>query len=303
MKRSSKLKSQNWGRLALGLAVICNFAFCILHCSADGFNARYTFTDFGQNPITTRRMNVYPLWIVTVSGTNLVTGDRLTYTNDSTGNVIVSNMVAGGYKIEFLGQYTTTIFTNVFGTNVAGNVSAKDYVTAMLQVNPATVAYSQAQADARFHRRAGDSSTNATFRGTFTLPDGATLTYVWTCTNATTGAGAWQAASGGSVDLAMTNLAAGARITLANPTAAMNYTITADTSVPGFLGITAGFQRSAFITVTNSTAIARLLTFPQSVNFQGTNVLYIDATNQVSVTIFYNGAATNGFKANNYRLP
>jgi hypothetical protein len=161
------------------------------------FTATYTFADFQQNPLTTRALQITPLFTITESGTNFITGDRRRYTNSVTGYVPVSGMVPGGYRIEFFGPYTTTTFTNVFGTNVTGTVNAKDYVSASLAVNSFTTAFSQAQSTARFHDVAGDTSTNAQFRGTLIFAIGATnLNYVWTRTNVN-GAGTWLPAAGG----------------------------------------------------------------------------------------------------------
>lgn len=305
-------------------AIFCLCYGILIPAIAGTFHARWNFTFPNGQPLGVREFRLQILGPYGSADTNILTGDYLARPVNSLSSLIVSNLYNGrSYRVTFLGPNWTTIFTNNFDTNVAGLVNAVDYLSAPLQVDGSTVAYSQLAADARFHNVAGDTSTNPIFRGTIAFPDGSVSNYVWTCTNTATGAGTWQPASGGLtaasplnatnlfgnldperiLDLPVTNLASGAAITLRKTTVAMNYTITADSNVPGFLGTAAGFQRSAFITVTNSTASPKLWTFPQSVNFQGTNVVYVDATNQVSVTIFYNGAATNGFKANNYRLP
>lgn len=158
---------------------------------ASAAEVEWRFADFTANPLTVRRVMITPIAPVGVSEGRIITGDRQTYTNNGTGSLIVSNLVVGrSYRVEFIGPFANTVFTNAFDANVTGFVNAANFLAAPIQ-DGAVVAYSQVQANARFHRRSGDTSTNASFYGEFRLPAGAASGYVWTATNAATGAGAW----------------------------------------------------------------------------------------------------------------
>lgn len=166
-------------------------------------HVRWTFADYTDSPLTIRRVNIQPLYTYTITGTNFNTGDRRTYTNTATGTLVVSNIVAGSYAVEFVGPWRSTWITNTFwGTN--GLIDAKDY-TSVATVSGFTAAYSQAVADLRFIRSTNGNGTNLTVRG-LTMPVGAVSNYVWTATN-TSGAGTWRAqvAGGGSFDTTQSN--------------------------------------------------------------------------------------------------
>lgn len=165
-------------------------------CAASAYDhVRWTFADYTDSPLTIRRVNIQPLYTYTITGTNFNTGDRRTYTNTATGTLVVSNIVAGSYAVEFVGPWRSTWVTNTFwGTN--GLIDAKDY-TSVTTLSGFTAAYSQAVADLRFIRSTNGNGTNLTVRG-LTMPVGAVSNYVWTATN-TSGAGTWAAqVAGGS---------------------------------------------------------------------------------------------------------
>jgi hypothetical protein len=157
--------------------------------------------DLTGTPLTNRLTYITPISPYGVGGSSrFITGDRLKYTNDATGSLIVSNISVGrSYRVEFVGPYVTTTITNSFSTNVTGFVNAADYVAAPVR-DAAVVTYSQTAADSRFHAKSGDTSTNASFRGTLKIPTGATVGYVLTVTNAD-GSSAWQAATGSASTL------------------------------------------------------------------------------------------------------
>lgn len=89
--------------------------------------ARYNFQDFTQTPQKIKTLTIEPLFSFGVNGTNIVTGDRRTFVTDISGSKVVSNILAGySYRVTIAGPYSTTVFTNYFGTNVTGLVSASD---------------------------------------------------------------------------------------------------------------------------------------------------------------------------------
>lgn len=179
---------------------ICYLLSAVCSFGADVLWESETFTG---TPLSNRLVYITPIANYSVSGSRIISGDRQRYTNDATGSLIVSNVaVARRYRVEFIGPYITTIITNSFPAEVTGYVNAADFVDG--QVNDGRfTAYSKATADLRFHKTSAGSSTNATFRGTVKIPEGATVGYVFTVTNAD-GSGAWQPAASG-VDAGLTN--------------------------------------------------------------------------------------------------
>lgn len=164
--------------------------------AAGTFDCEWNFVDFVGEAQVTNKVYITPIAAYGAHANTIVTGDRRAYTN-ATSSLIVSNLINGrSYRIEFVGKYVTTTITNSFDTNVTGLVNGADpqYLTVPVR-DGSTIGFSQAAADARFHKKSGDSSTNATFRGTLKIPAGATVGYVFTVTNAD-GGGAWQPPAG-----------------------------------------------------------------------------------------------------------
>lgn len=92
-------------------------------------HGQWTFTDFVSNPLALRRVAITPIQPYGLSGNNVVIGARTLYTNDSSGVLTVSNMVAGfSYRVEFIQTIGTTIITNCFDAGVSGLVDASDYL-------------------------------------------------------------------------------------------------------------------------------------------------------------------------------
>jgi len=121
--------------------------------NALAFNCRWNFTDFTQGGLNVRAVYITTIAPYGISGTNILTGDRRSYTTANNSSLTVSNMVNGrSYRVEFLGPTTTTTITNNFDTNVVGNVNAVDYLTPPTIVDGNAFGWSRNQADARFLR-------------------------------------------------------------------------------------------------------------------------------------------------------
>lgn len=162
---------------------------------ASQFHCRWNFADFTVTGIGVKQVRIQTIAPYGTIYTNIITGDLRTFQAGTSGSLTVSNLANGrSYRVTFVGPNVLTVITNSFGTNVTGLVNAVDYLSAPIVVDGSTVGYSMTAADARFHNVSGDTSTNATFRGTLTFPDGTVSNYVWTATNAS-GAGAWRAVS------------------------------------------------------------------------------------------------------------
>jgi len=168
-----------------------------LSIAAFAADVRWTFVDFTSSPQSVKKVYITPIAAYGTNSTNIVTGDRRTYTNNSSGSLIVSNVIVGrSYRVELQGPFTETVITNSFDSSVSGFVEAVSYISAPLS-DGGLSSYSKTAADARFHNVSGDTSTNAAFRGTFKIPAGATVGYVLTATNAD-GSASWQVASAGT---------------------------------------------------------------------------------------------------------
>ena len=115
-------------------------------------DVRWTFVDFTATPQAVKKIYITPIASYGTSTTNIITGDRRTFTNDSSGSLIVSNVIVGRtYRVEFVGSFTSTIITNSFDTNVTGFVEASDPLYLDVPIRDgSTVAYSKAASDARF---------------------------------------------------------------------------------------------------------------------------------------------------------
>ncbi|HEV2210864.1 MAG TPA: hypothetical protein VG167_18985 [Verrucomicrobiae bacterium] len=123
---------------------------------------QWIWGDYTQTPETNRVIYITPLsapWLP--AGGQITSGDRLRYTNDSSGSLIVSNVITpGSYEVDFIGKYVTTIITNTFPlTN--GFINGKWFISVPTNSPASGVAYSQAQSDARFVHLAGDTMFGA----------------------------------------------------------------------------------------------------------------------------------------------
>lgn len=117
---------------------------------AGTFHATYNMTDFVTTPLAVREIRLQPVALYGVNGPAIISGDFRSFQVGANGSITVSNLVNGrSYKVSFYGPNIITVFTNSFDTNVSGVVNAADYIAPMIR-DAATVAYSQAAADARF---------------------------------------------------------------------------------------------------------------------------------------------------------
>lgn len=133
--------------------------FCFV-ASTFAANVTFNFADFVTNPQALRRVNIQPLSTPGVSGNLIISSDRISYTNDASGNLTISNMVAGSFRIELVGPFTTTAFQITVPTN-SGDLNASNLVsTALVQAN-ATTAYAIAAANSIFLAKTNLAITNA----------------------------------------------------------------------------------------------------------------------------------------------
>ncbi len=123
------------------------------------FAAQWNFQDFTQNNQPIKAVYLTPLWNISVNGaTNIVASQRQSKQTGSQGSLVVSNMVYGAYRVEFLGPTRTNVFTNCFDISIATNslVNAADYICVGTNSTSASdYAYTRAQSNQRF-------STNVT---------------------------------------------------------------------------------------------------------------------------------------------
>jgi len=141
------------------LTLICSTAF------AAEVRVQYNFADFTSTPQTLKRIYITPVSSPLVESTNIISGDRRTFTNDSSGVLIVTNVVTpASYEIDFVGSYMTLTFTNTFpSTNDGVLLNAKDWISAGTNLPSGSVAYSMASADARFAPLFSGLTTNVNF--------------------------------------------------------------------------------------------------------------------------------------------
>jgi len=138
--------------IALFFLLLTMPAFAQVDCT-------WNFLYFTGTSNGVRRVEIAPVsW--GINGNNIITPDRIRYTNDGSGSLTVSNMATNiNYRVEFQGSFATFSITNYFPPGTAGAVNAAAYVTASLNAG-GVVAYSQGQANAKFAVK-----TNALFYG------------------------------------------------------------------------------------------------------------------------------------------
>jgi len=93
------------------------------------FAAQWNFQDFTQNRQPVKQVYLTLLANIQPNGvTNIVASQRQSKQTDSSGSLIVSNLVYGMYRVEFVGPTRTNAFTNSFPTTIATNslVNAAD---------------------------------------------------------------------------------------------------------------------------------------------------------------------------------
>lgn len=133
-------------RLFRFAALFLIFSLCIPARSA---HVRWTFANATNSPSASRNVFLTPLYTYSINGTNFIVGDRQQYTLDSSGSVIVSNLIAGSYRMEHIGPIRTTVVTNTI-PDTNGLINAVDYSS--VPAASFTAAYSQGVSDSRFIR-------------------------------------------------------------------------------------------------------------------------------------------------------
>jgi len=175
------------------------FLCTLISLSLNAAHVQFSHMDFAQTMQTGRVLNLFPVSIPSWGTNGLTTVDRVAVTNDTTGTVTVSNMLAGTYRGEFIGKWkVTTNYFTVPDTDIL--VYASNIVSTTTLTASQIAGYTMAQQDARFQKGtqtltnwsqistnilatisgglvSGASATNNTFYGmTVASGDGAGLT-------------------------------------------------------------------------------------------------------------------------------
>lgn len=131
MKRSFQVKA--FAKLQI---LICIFALWFGAIRSPAVDVQFFFTDYTSAQQGLKRFTLYPIQVSLTNGPNLVTRDRISAVVGTNGSIIVSNVLCGGYRSEFVG--TSIVSTNFFNfpcTNIL--VNAKDYLTNFTNGNSA----------------------------------------------------------------------------------------------------------------------------------------------------------------------
>jgi hypothetical protein len=256
------MRKRLWPILLLAFLMLANAA----HAQ---FAARYNFQDFTQNNQPVKAVYITPLWNVTVNNsTNIVVSQRQSKQTDSVGSLVVSNMVYGGYLVEFIGPTRTNRFTNCFDSSITAGtlVNAADYICVGTNATSSSdYAYTRAQANARF-------STNVT---------PSVVGYVATAVD-TSGHYDWEpgGGSGGGITLAQgTNIVNGSTGVIQTNGAARGTTFQFSTSGSNVIDARAVVAATAATNAYN-TLLSSNLVFSGG-SFQPTNIV------SMSSSIFY----------------
>jgi hypothetical protein len=145
-------------RKVIAAIILC----CGLNAAHAQFAAQWYFQNFTQNPQAIRQVYLTPLWNVAINGaTNINVGQRQSKQTDSSGSLIVSNMIYGSYLVEFVGQNRTNGFTNCFDVSIATNslVNAANYIcVGTNSTDTSGFAYTKSQSNGRFMTNASPTS-------------------------------------------------------------------------------------------------------------------------------------------------
>ncbi len=134
---------------------------------------------FTQNPFAVRKVVMTPLYSYAIDGSEIVAGDRLIKTTNSSGSVVFSGVVSGAYRLDFIGPNRITPVTIL--VNNTGNLNAANLVVASVSgTNTSAIAYSQAQSDARFYPLTSNPSHYITTGQTGNFGGGSVANVVYT---------------------------------------------------------------------------------------------------------------------------
>ncbi len=148
---------------------------------------------FQLNPFQGRRLTITPTNFPSVSGNILVLEDYGKFTTDSSGQVIVTNMVAGSYVGEIVGTNKTSYFTFTV-PNTNATLQVVDLLSSGTNDPGVGVAFSQVSSDRRYALRTNGNAHALKLTSSNAAP---AVGKVWTSTG-TDGSGAWSNSVGGS---------------------------------------------------------------------------------------------------------
>ncbi len=108
------------------LLVVCLWCLGAQAALTNAPDVYFNYEDFTMQPASVRQIYIYPLsW--QKDGSAIATLDRLSLPTGTNGSTTVSNMLAGSYRVEIKGIYTTTTnWLNVPSTNAL--INAADYI-------------------------------------------------------------------------------------------------------------------------------------------------------------------------------
>lgn len=115
-------------------------------------DVQWNFSDFTGSALPLRRVYLTPLSGPGAIGSSIGMLDRRTFTNSSSGTLIVSNVAAGLYEVDFMGPFQATSITNSF-PDTNGLLNAKDYLVTSTNTPAGQVAYTQSASDQRYQLR------------------------------------------------------------------------------------------------------------------------------------------------------
>ncbi|HZL44287.1 MAG TPA: hypothetical protein VFD66_13520, partial [Verrucomicrobiae bacterium] len=96
--------------------------------AAAQFSVEWNFADFTGQPERVRRVVIRPLAFYGVQGSNIISGDRMSFLTGSRGGILLSNVSPGAYQVKLFGRNSVTTFTNYFPPNLSGQVNAAGFV-------------------------------------------------------------------------------------------------------------------------------------------------------------------------------
>lgn len=97
-------------------------------------NVQYNFSDFTGSPSGVQQVSIQPLFKVTTSGTNIITGLCRIFPTTTNTSLVVSNILTGyGFRVLMGNMYTVppfivATFTNYFPSGTTGTVNAVSYI-------------------------------------------------------------------------------------------------------------------------------------------------------------------------------
>ena len=143
--------------------------------------------------VTIEALNT-PATSTNAGGSAAALSDTFRTNTPTSGTFFLSNVVAGSYLLTAAGEPKTS-FTFLV-TNTTELLNAWDCRTSTPATGSATTGYTRDQANAAFIARTSGVGTNTSLYGPRLQPGAGTTGYIWTLTNATTGAGSWVIAPG-----------------------------------------------------------------------------------------------------------